>query len=147
MGWPEARAALADALAAVDGVDRVQLTPPVAGQLRFRGVLVALTPPGRTTARSPGRRQKVVAARAVVLTPLPTAGGVEAAALRVDAAVEAIDDAMSGEVSLGGAAASADPWAWSEMELTESTPGAGDWYLAMRGSMRIVLVDSPPLSP
>ena len=138
--WPTARAALVTVLAAVHGVDRVVVAPPQgAAGLPPGTTTVMLTPPARTTARTPGGRTEVrYTVTATVLRLM--ASSPETASLEVDSVVESINAAMESHITLGGAVTVAGPFDWSAALAVEYPPNSGVWFVGMSGTMPLTFV-------
>ena len=141
MAWPDAAEALAAALGAADGVAEVLRSPPVTNAAVGAGATVWLTPPARTHERTPGRLETQITADMTVTAPMGN-DPVRATAL-VEAAVEGITAALEQAITLGGAATSAGPPAWAAAEAAEYPPGSGQWHIAMRATMPVMIVTSP----
>lgn len=137
--WPDARAALAAALAAAPGVDRVLIAPPTGAAAMSAGVTVMMTPPARSTVRSPGGRTEVrYTLNATVLRLM--GGDPEASSLEVDDAVEAINVVMEAHVTLGGTATVAGAFDWAAAVVVEYPPGSGVWFIGMTGTTTLIIV-------
>ena len=137
MSWPDARAELVELIEAT-GVD-VFRVPPASGEALSREVSVIMLPPARRTSRRKGgKKQKVYTQRMDVVYPW-TAGSEETAGLAVDAAVEAIDNALDAAVALNLTAVTAQPPDWTDAGIADYPPNSGIFYVQQSGTMEITL--------
>lgn len=141
MTWPAARDALAAAVAAVEAVDSVVTAAPrTAAALRSGTVaVVPEAPPARSSRRTPGGRTETV--YRLSLTVARNVGSdPAAAALAVDAAVEAIDAALEQHITLGGAATATEAPDWTEATVADWPPGSGVNIVSMTADIPVMFV-------
>ena len=138
MTWPQARAALVRALAAVAAVDAAHPYLPWSNEPLKRGTHVLIAPPARSSERTPGgRTAKTYTVRLTVMRLLGPPDGHEAAFLAVDDAVEAIDAALEGHITLGGAATSTGAATWQAATVADWPPESRIWFVVMSGTLPV----------
>lgn len=136
MTWPEARQALIDVIESA-GYE-VYAVPPRSIQNAPDDVVVFMLPPARETiGRQGDLKQKVYSPRVNVINKLGQ--DEKTVAFAVDAAVEAIDDAMDGAIALGGAAVETKPFKWTEAQVADYPPRSGQQYIQQVGEMELTL--------
>ena len=136
MAWSDTRDALVGVLEALGYT--VYKVAPLRLTIRDR-IVVMLMPPARTTDRRHGAtKQKTYLQRLTVMHGLGQASE-DVIGDKVDAAVEAIDDALDLQVALGGEAVTVTPGVWEECELVDYPAGTQIYYVAMSGIITVTV--------
>lgn len=148
MTWRAARTALAAILADVAEVDVVLTVDPTSAAALGRGVAAVIppAPPARSSRRTPGGRTEKTYQVNLTLTRLFAANS-DAAALAIDAAVEAIDDALESHITLGGAATTTEGASWTEPIVADYPPGSKIEFMMMTATIPVTLIRTYQRAP
>ena len=134
MAWVDTRDALEAVLKGLGYT--VFLVPPPQMNIANK-IVVMLLPPARSTVRYSGNVKKKVYQQRVTLLHSIGSGNERAVGVAVDAAAEAIDDVMDGQVALGGEAVVVSAPTWEDADLTDYPPGSGKYFVGMSGTIQI----------